>query len=81
MGPVSDTIKAFILSEFLPGEDPAELKADTPLMSNGILDSLATLRLSQFLEDEFGITMEAHELSEENLGTISAIEAIVLAKR
>jgi acyl carrier protein len=81
MGPVAATVKDFILKEFLPGEDPDELKPDTPLMSSGILDSLATLRLSQFLEEEFGITMEAHELSEENLGSIAAIEGMVASKR
>lgn len=81
MGPIAATVKEFILREFLPGEDPSELQADTPLMSSGILDSLATLRLSQFLEDEFGITMEAHELSEENLGSIAAVERMVSAKR
>ncbi|MGH7505865.1 MAG: acyl carrier protein [Longimicrobiales bacterium] len=74
-------MKDFILREFLPGENPDELKADTPLFSSGILDSLATLRLSVFLEDGFGIRMAAHELSEENLGTIADIENLVASKK
>ena len=46
-----ETLKQFILREFLPGEDPNELEESTPLVSTGILDSLATLKLVTFLED------------------------------
>ncbi|CAN5295943.1 hypothetical protein BH24PSE2_BH24PSE2_12930 [soil metagenome] len=81
MGPVGQTVKNYILEEFLPGEDPEELTASTPLVSTGILDSLATLKLAQFLEREFDIQMEPHELDEEHIGTIAAIEQLVLSKQ
>ena len=81
MGPVGKTVKEFILREFLPGEDPEELTESTPLLNSGILDSLATLKLSTFLEDEFDIQMEAHELDEEHIGSIDAIEQLVLSKK
>jgi acyl carrier protein len=74
-------VKEFILSEFLPGENPEELTESTPLLNSGILDSLATLKLSTFLEDEFDIQMEAHELDEEHIGSIGAIEQLVLSKK
>jgi len=38
-------LAAYILKEFLPGEDPNELTDATPLVTGGILDSLATLKL------------------------------------
>ena len=53
-----DTIKNYILQEFLPGEDPDELTDSTPLISSGILDSLATLRLVSFLEEEYQIEIQ-----------------------
>ncbi len=81
MGPVGETVKQFILKEFLPGEDADQLTESTPLISSGILDSLATLRLSTFLEQEFSIQMEAHELDEEHIGTIAAIEQLVKSKK
>ena len=81
MGPVGKIVKHFILSEFLPGEDPEELTESTPLLDSGILDSLATLKLSTFLEEEFDIQMEAHELDEDHIGSISAIEQLVLSKK
>ena len=54
-------MKDFILQEFLPGEDPNELTESTPLITGGILDSIATLKLVMFLEEQFGITLQAHE--------------------
>jgi acyl carrier protein len=81
MGPVGKTVKQFILDEFLPGEDPEELTESTPLLNSGILDSLATLKLSTFLEEEFDIQMEAHELDEEHIGSIAAIEQLVVSKK
>lgn len=81
MGPVGETVKQFILREFLPGEDPEQLTETTPLINTGILDSLATLKLSTFLEQEFDIQMEAHELDDEHIGSIAAIEQLVKSKR
>jgi len=75
------SIKEFILKEFLEGEDPNELRSETPLVSSGILDSLATLKLITFLEEEFGISVEPHEADEEHLETISAIAQLIESKR
>jgi acyl carrier protein len=77
---IVDTVREFILTQFLPGEDPDELANDTPLMTTGILDSLATLKLVTFLEQEFDITVEAHEADAANLNTVDLIVALVDAK-
>ena len=76
-----EALKQFILKEFLPGEDPNELDDSTPLLSTGILDSLATLKLVTFLEDEFGISVAPHEADEEHLNTIADIANLVRSKR
>lgn len=76
-----ETIKAFLLKEFLPGEDPAQLKDDTPLISTGILDSIATLKLVSFLESQFSIQLEAHEAGVDYLNTIADIAQLVESKR
>jgi len=79
--PAMNVVKSFILKEFLPGEDPANLMPTTPLMSTGILDSLATLKLISSLEQEFDIQIEAHEADEEHLETLEAICKLVDSKR
>jgi acyl carrier protein len=82
---MSDTtkqqIKQFILDEFLPGEDPAELQDYTPLISGGILDSIATLKLVMYLEETFKISLEAHEADRENLDNLVDITALVQSKQ
>jgi acyl carrier protein len=73
--------KQFILSEFLEGEDPEELTNDVELISSGILDSLATLKLVTFLENTYDIKIEAHEADEDNLNTLADIARLVASKR
>lgn len=78
---VEQIVKSYILGEFLPGEDPGQLTSTTPLVTNGIIDSLATLKLVAFLEQEFNISIAAHEADSENLDSIERIAALVAAKR
>ncbi len=78
---VAATVKDYILREFLPGEDPSELTEATPLITGGVLDSIATLKLVLFLEERFGVTLEAHEVSPEHVNTIADIAGLVGAKR
>ena len=80
-GEIQQTVKDFILREFLPGEDPAELKDDTPLITGGVLDSIATLKLVLYLEERYGITLEAHEVDPEHLDTAVDIARLVMSKK
>ena len=74
------TIKNFILEEFLPGENPDELTYETPLITGGILDSIATLKLVMFIEDKYGVQFEPHEVDKENLDTIASIVRLLASK-
>jgi acyl carrier protein len=77
---VEQTVKEYILNEFLPGEDPSQLTESTPLITNGILDSIATLKLIGFLEQQFSITLEAYEADSEHLDSIEQIAMLVKSK-
>ena len=81
MGELKEEIRQFILANFLIGEDPANLKDDTPLRTSGVLDSVATLRLVTFVEEQFGIRVEAHEASVENFDSIGSIVAFIESKK
>jgi acyl carrier protein len=80
MEEIKQTVKRFILQEFLPGEDASQLTDTTPLIAGGILDSVATVKLIVFLEERYGITVEDDETNEENLGTLSGIGRFVQSK-
>jgi len=74
-------VKQFILDEFLPGEPAASLTGGVPLISGGILDSIATLKLVMFLEERFGIVLEAHEVDKEYLDTLDDITKLLDSKQ
>jgi len=81
MDGIRDAVRAYIIEQFLPGEDPRNLTDQTELKESGILDSLSTLKLVSFLEDQYGVEFEANDLEAGNLATIDAIERLVRSKR
>ena len=81
MDNMKDTIRDYILREFLPGESAANLADDTPLRTSGILDSMATLNLVSFLEQTFGVALEAHETGIDHFDRIQDIAALIARKQ
>jgi acyl carrier protein len=80
MDNIQQTIKDFILREFLPDEDSGQLTETTPLITGGILDSIATVKLVVFVEQQFKVEVQPHEASAENLETIELISALVRSR-
>jgi acyl carrier protein len=81
MNDVKDAIRQFILRKYLPGESPANLRDDTPLRTSGVLDSLATIGVVNFIEKEYGIEIEAHETDVDSFDRIEDMAALVARKR
>jgi acyl carrier protein len=75
------TLKDYILEEFLPGEKPDELTAETPLISGGILDSLAMIRLVTFIQEQYSVEIRPHEVSVDHLNTITDIARLIESKK
>ena len=78
---IRNQIKIFVLEEFLQGASADELENDTALMTSGVLDSLATVRLVAFLEERYEIRIAPHEVSVDYLDNLDAITELVLSKR
>lgn len=78
---IKETLKIYILNEFLPGEDPTALTDATPLMTTGILDSIAVLKAVTFLENQFGIIVQPHEAVVDNLNTVLDMTRLVMSKK
>ena len=81
MEEIRQAVRAYILAQFLPGEDPDELTDRTPLITGGILDSIRTLKLVVFLEDRFGVPIEAHEAGVDHLDSVGSIASLIAAKK
>ena len=81
MNEIDRAIRDFVIQRYMPGESPENLTLDTQLRSTGILNSLATLALISFIEDRYGIEVEAHETGIDNFDRLGDIVAFVERKR
>lgn len=77
---IKGTLKEYILSEFLPGEDPEDLEDSTPLITGGIMDSIATVKFSLYVEEKFGVELQAHELSADYIDTLTDMATLIDSK-
>ena len=73
-------LRAYVLSNHLRGEQESNLKNDTALRTSGIIDSLGTIELVTFVENTFGIELEAHETGVEHFDRIDDLAALVSRK-
>lgn len=78
---VKERVKDYILREFLPGESPDSLDDTTALITTGVLDSIATVKLVAFIEDEFGVLVEPHELNPDYLNFLPDIAQLIESKQ
>lgn len=76
---VEQKIHAFLVDKF-PLARKAGINTNTPLLENGILDSLGILDIVSYLEGEFDITFCDDELVPENFQSLAALSAFVLEK-
>ena len=73
---IKDQLRDYIIENFLPGEDPANLSDDLLLKGSGVLDSISTLKLVSFVEDRWSITVAPIEASTE-FDRIANIAALI----
>lgn len=76
---VKARVKEYILNEFLLGEPAESLTDDVLLISDGILDSLATLRLVSFIEEQFDVAVPPHQIDVDHLDRLGDITDTILA--
>jgi acyl carrier protein len=72
---VEERILAFMRSELL-GPDTT-VNVDDELLSGGILDSMAVLRLAAFVEEEFRFKMQPADFVIENFQTVAVLAEYV----
>ena len=71
-----EKIKEF-LSRLMRNHD---LKDDEDIFALGFINSLAALQLVQFLEKEFGITVEDEDLDLDNFRTLNSMDDLLERK-
>ena len=77
---IAPAIERFIVDEIMMGDRDTTIDRDASLISSGIVDSLALLRLINFIEEHFGITIEDDEVVPDNFETVASAENFVKGK-
>ena len=72
---VEDRVMAFIQRELLSPE--VTLQTNDELLTDGLLDSMAVLRLAAFIEEEFQFKMQPADFVIENFQTIAVLSDYV----
>ena len=81
MQDVKQTVRAYILDNFLMGDAGAKLTDEQSFLENHIIDSTGFIELVTFLESEYGIQIQDEEMIPENLDSLNAIARFVGAKK
>jgi methoxymalonate biosynthesis acyl carrier protein len=77
MNDVETRVKTF-LSRFFRQHD---LQPDEDIFALGFVNSLLAMQLVNFVEKEFGVTIEDEDLDLDNFRSLRAIDALVTRKR
>ncbi len=75
------TIRKFILENFLFTDDPAALSDGKSFLSSGMIDSTGVLEIMYFVEETFGISISDDEMVPENLDSVENLVAFVARKQ
>ncbi len=68
---IRETLKHFIVTNFLANKEQETLTYDTPLISGGLIDSILTMQVVVFIEKTYQFDFAAHEVDRDNLNTIN----------
>ena len=79
LGDVKEKVRAFVL-EYAAGRGLTTVGDDEPILTNSIIDSLGSLRMIDFLEEAFPLTIEDTDMLPENFQTIRETELFIYRK-
>jgi acyl carrier protein len=77
---IADNVRAFVISNFLFGQETQAVANDSSFLETGIVDSTGILELVAHIEQQFGIAVEDGELVPANLDSIDNVTAFITRK-
>ena len=77
---MKNKIIEYITTQLINKKD-TEISADEDLLSNGILDSIAIMKLISFIEESFEIKVTPDEMIIENFMDVNSMESYILNKK
>ncbi|MGO4175307.1 acyl carrier protein [Bosea sp. TAF32] len=77
---IRDTVKAFVIENFLFGDTTHAIADTDSLIENGIIDSTGVLELVAFIEDRYEIAVADADIVPANLDSLARITAFIALK-
>lgn len=75
---IIDKTRSFIEEHLTYGEPVGD--DDTPIFSSGVVDSLGSVQLVEFLKQEFGVDIKLDEIVPENIDGLNLIANFIIGK-
>ncbi len=72
-----ETVRNYVIGEYVDEDDDLKIEDDTPLISSGIVDSFSMVSLKVFLEKKYDIKLPDEEATPEAFDTVNSIVALV----
>jgi acyl carrier protein len=74
---VASEIRAYVVAQFLAGEDSSDLTGDYGLIESGVIDSLGLIRLISHLTETYQVSFDDLELGPDNFRSLDAIVDLI----
>jgi acyl carrier protein len=81
MTTTNDTIRAFIIENFLFGDTSQDLSDDVSLIESDIVDSTGILELGAFVETTWNVTVADADIVPANFDSVGRIAGFVAGKQ
>ena len=78
---IEETIKNFIISNFIIEQNAASIDNDRSFLESGIIDSTGILELVSFIEEQYRIKIEDEELIPDNLDSVNNVVRFINKKQ
>ena len=80
MEQIKESVRKFILDNFLFESDENAVGYDDSFLEKGIIDSTGIMELVNYIEEEFKVSVDDDELIPENLDSINRLAGFVKNK-
>ena len=77
---IREKVWAYIVENFLYMRPNLQVDPDDSLLRKGVFDSLGVMEVIGFIEETFGIAVDAEEVTEANFGTLNTIASYIAGK-
>jgi len=78
---MQNKIIAYIKTELHGGDTTLDIDPEDDLLGSGLVESMGMMRLIQYVEEEFEVTVEPQDMTIENFMTVAAMVEFIDSRK